>query len=125
VSHRLNNLKLRGNPTATAQNTPIKNAFAKTTPRKTPTSSRGKKVKNVGDGAGPTDDDEEEIKSPTVGRKRGRSVKKEVDEEEERMGKKVKVKQEVVEVEEDFSGIIGGQGENGYADEGVEDDEWV
>lgn len=127
MSHRLNNIKQRGNPTATAQSTPTKTTSAKSTPRKTPTSGRAKKTKHVsdgdGDGDGPMDDDDWKIKSPSVGRKRARSVKKEEGEEDGGLGKKVK--QEIVEDEEDFSGIIGGSGVNGYADEEVEDDECV
>jgi hypothetical protein len=71
------------------------------------------------------DDDDGEIMSPSVGRKRARPVKKEEGEEDGGWGKKTKVKQENVEGEEDFSGIIGGTGVNGYTDEEIEDDECV
>jgi hypothetical protein len=68
--------------------------------------------------------DDEEIQSPSAGRKRGRSGKKDVDEEDEVEIKKMKVENEVTDIDDDFSGIISGEWKDGSTklEEGEEDE---
>jgi hypothetical protein len=70
-------------------------------------------------------DDDEEIPSPSAGRKRGRTVKKDVAEEDEAKVKKMRLKTEATEDDDDFSGIIGGGWKDGSAKQEVDDDECV